>query len=259
MPSLDVTRILTDSYRDLARNGPLFARLVPVPLAASLAAILLAPPAPAADDVGATLLHMATSLAIGFGCFLLTLPTATAWHRLVVLGPKHPRANLAYRFGSEEFAYMRQACTLMVYAVPVAALASAILLLFLAVTGAGETTTAITRSTFFSLLLQAGAIALVAPRFILLPGTAIGQRTRLRDARTLLRMNYGRMRWLVLLAWLPQAALAQSIDLVMPAPAAAIAKTIVGLVFLAIGVGVLSHAYVWLTGRVVVAQRLRGA
>ncbi|MBL8697304.1 MAG: hypothetical protein JNK67_02960 [Alphaproteobacteria bacterium] len=258
MPSLDVPKILTESYRDLARNAPLYLRLIPVPLAASVAATLWTPPAPPTDDIAATLLHMTVSMAIGFGCFLLTLPTATAWHRLVVLGPSHPRARLAYRFGSEELSYMRHACMLMLYALPVAALASAMLLLFLAVTGAGETTTAITRSTTFNLILQAAAIALVAPRFILLPGTAIGQRTRLRDARTLLRMNYGRMRALVLLAWLPQAALAQSIDLVAPAPAAAIAKAIVGLFFLAIGVGVLSHAYVWLTGRVVVAQRLRG-
>ncbi|MBM3522500.1 MAG: hypothetical protein FJX57_06040 [Alphaproteobacteria bacterium] len=260
MPQLDVRSILAKSYRDLARHPRLYASLASVPLVASISSNVFAPPAPPSEDLGATLLHLGGSLAASIFCFVLSLPTATAWHRLVVLGPRHPRANLAYRFGVEERAYVRQAFGLMLLATPVALLAGAMLALFLAVTGEGDATTSITRSFWFTMVLQAAAVALVAPRFILLPGTAIGQRTRLRDARTLLRMNYGRMRGLVLLAWLPQAAFVAIIEL-MPGPpiAISIAKIVVSFVFLAIGVGVLSHAYLWLTGRVVVVQNLRGA
>lgn len=260
MPQLDVRSILTESYRDLARHPGLYASLVSVPLAASISAQVFAPPQPPSEDVAATLMHLGGSLAASVLCFLLSLPTATAWHRLVVLGPRHPRANIAYRFGVEERAYLRQAFSLILLAMPIALLAGAMLALFLAVTGAEEVTASITRSGWFSLILQTAAVALVAPRFILLPGTAIGQRTRLRDARTLLRMNYGRMRGLVILAWLPQAALTAILEL-MPGPAIviAIAQIVVGFVFFAIGVGALSHAYLWLTGRVVVVQKLRGA
>jgi hypothetical protein len=231
------------AWRDLVRDGALFARLAFVPFAWMAATgIFFATYVPFGTAGWFAALHVLSDVA---GALLL-MPTATAWHRLVVLGRDHPQARLSYAFRRDEWRYFLRGLTLFALMIGI----SLMVLLALGIAnlvfgmplpsqdGAG-----------FRLVLQPFmlvlCLALLAPRLLVLPAAAVGG----EEPVELLLARARRAHWPVVFAlvlvfapWLVVAAALQRALQASPA-LASVPLALLQLAMIAASLGVLSHAY----------------
>jgi hypothetical protein len=248
MARLPVLAILGASYADLARNLPAYLRLIPIPFAAALALAVTGVSAANADPATPTgLISIATELAK----LALLIPVFTAWHRLVLLGVHDPNARLRYGFGPEEMFYLRKTAAILLLAVPLGLAIGIALALIGIVSGEINAVNAATHHPMFHTGFVILFLLIIAPRVVLLPAAARGEAIARPDARRLVAGQSGRIRLLVLIAWLPQGAIGTVIAEVLNGSrlASEILQLANSYLFLGIGIGVLSHSYVWLARR----------
>ena len=231
------------AWRDLVRDGAIFVRLALVPFVWMAATgIFFETYVPFGTAGWFRALHVLSDAA----GILLLMPTATAWHRLVVLGRDHPQARLSYAFRRDEWRYFLRSLTLFalmigIWLMVLLALGVANLVFGMPMPSQG--------SAGFRLVLQPFVLvlclALLAPRFLVLPAAAIGG----AEPIDLLRARARRAHWPVVFAlllvfapWLVVAAAVQRALQASPA-LASVPLALLQLAMIAASLGVLSHAY----------------
>jgi hypothetical protein len=236
------------ALRDLGRDGAIFARLAAVPFAWAVATgILFDVWQPPGTGGWWRLLRVAADAA----GVLLLLPTATAWHRLVVLGRDHPRARLAYGFRAEEWRYLAQSLALLGFILLIGITLGLGLGIAarLAEVDAEFVQSAGLRMVIVPLTLVL-SLALLAPRILVLPAAACGEGDRVAALRARARRAHAPVVFALLLVFAPWAAATALVDRALGAlPGVDVApQAALQFAMIAASLGVLSHAYLAIGG-----------
>ena len=244
-----IAALVGAAVRDLVRDGATFARLAAVPFAWTVATGLFFE---LYEPVGTAgwfrLLRLVVPLA---GGTILLIPTATAWHRLVVLGRDHPDVNLSYAFRAADWRYFVRGLALFVAMIGIQ------LMVFVAL-GVAYFAFGVTMPSEESVEVRSIApvlgivlsLAALAPRFLVLPAAAAG-----RDQEpAALMARARRAHWPVFAAQMavfaPWAVVAAGVGNALNGRPVIATPVLALLQFaiIAVSLGVLSHAFVAIGG-----------
>ena len=236
------------AWLDLARDFALFARLAAPPFAWAVAIAIALPEFARAAPYSWLLLLWPMLAGV---TLVLLMPTATAWHRLVLLGRDDPHARLRYAFGREEWLYFRQTAGLLALMLLIGGACGVLLAFGAFLTGNLETISdpEISRGVIQPAVVLI-ALALVAPRFLGLPAAAAGRPIAREALRAAARHAHLPIVLALLIAYVPYAVAERIANAALQAFPRAASLVVEALKMLAIGasLGVLSHAHLRLFG-----------
>jgi hypothetical protein len=244
-----IAALVGAAVRDLVRDGATFARLAVVPFAWTVATgLFFELHEPDGPDGWFRLLRLVVPLA---GGTILLIPTATAWHRLVVLGRDHPDAGLSYAFRAADWRYFLRGMALFAAMIGIQLLVFVALgIAYLAFGVRMPSEESVEVRSIAPVLGIVLSLAVLAPRFLVLPAAASGQ----DRAPAALMARARRAHWPVfaaqMLVFAPWAVVAAGAgNALQGRPVLAIpALALLQFAIIAISLGVLSHAFVAIGG-----------
>lgn len=207
--------LVTRSWIIFIRHLDIFLMLMWRPFAITAAAAWGA--VEIAPAVGAEL----TSLLFTVISMISIIPVVTAWHRMILMGADNPKAQIAYRLGAAEWAYLKAAAVLygLGYAIGlfVSALYGPLLggpVLWLVREGYDPGGLL---SAYGAAMVSWGSVAiilgfLVARFFLVLPSVAVGLKMSFPDSAVATRGNGLKLVLAYLIASIPAGALAAIFD-----------------------------------------------
>jgi hypothetical protein len=249
---LPVLSVVLVAYQILFANLGAFFRLVLIPfLVCSLGEILTLFLGAQLDE-GADVIFSIIAYGIQLVGWLSTIPSITAWHRLVILGADNPTGRIRYAIGVTERAYLWKA--VLLYIAMNAAYVIAAMGIAMTV-GAVLWKGGILVAFDQVLPTVAWLVGLLATTafLLVLPGAAIGQNLSLRSSVSAVRGNVLRLFAIYLIAAAPEYLLLQILWAVYPSDAVEpsmgfavgyiFVDTFVVFCFFTITISVLSVAY----------------
>ncbi|MGI9386063.1 MAG: hypothetical protein ACR2OX_01405 [Methyloligellaceae bacterium] len=252
-PKLPVWRIVWDSYRILFGNFGTYVRLSWFPflvLVANTTAMEFYYRASdnVSDDqpIAGTFFYPAIPIA-SIALWLVTIPIATAWTRLVFFGQDAKRARISYVLGKRELVYSWRyvSVAFMALAVPCILFGTIVVGAWLgAVDTAFDFPEEPSTPTILAVLLLVWMLGLfsVCRLLIALPGAAVGYPSRFRDSWRLTRGHGLRIFFVLFVAFVPENLGLTAIVLLAPSYEFSAGDGIAKALLIGIG----ENSFVWI-------------